>query len=97
METNKRCASNPEAELEKMEFLILFNTEAVKTLDSSNTPIIRNSYIKNFDFNPQKRYELQSVINRGVIDENRGLYRTESADFYQLDLNKLVESPNSSQ
>lgn len=61
-------------ELEKMELVLLYNTESFNKQDDSNDPFTRESLVRNFDFNPSKRYKLDAVITQATIDENLGLY-----------------------
>ena len=75
-----------------MELVILFNTESFNKFGGSETLVNRNSVIRHFDFNAYRKYELKSEITRGVIEENFGLYRTSSTDFYQLEVSTLIES-----
>ena len=77
-----------------MEFVILYSTENFNKDDGSKDPITRDSVIKHFEFNPEKKYEIKSVITQATIDEHRGLYETSTANFYTYDVGTLVESPN---
>ena len=45
-----------------MELIVLYNTEDFNKKDPSTAPVTRDSVIRHFDFNPNKRYELKSVI-----------------------------------
>ena len=58
----KTCVADPVAELAKMELIVLYNTEDFNKKDPSTAPVTRDSVIRHFDFNPNKRYELKSVI-----------------------------------
>ena len=73
-----------------MELVLLYNTERFKKSDPSRDPIIRESVIKVYDFVPTKRYELKTTVLRGTIDENRGLYETNSVDFHELQVPKYL-------
>jgi len=55
-------------------------------------PIVRDSVVRHFDFNPVKRYEINSVITKSKIDEKRGLYDKSEQEFYKMDLGTLEES-----
>lgn len=89
------CRTRPdaEAELAKMELVILYNTERYNDNDSSLDPIIRDSVITEYDFNPLKRYELKTSILRSTIDENRALYEKNTVNFYEVNVADLKESP----
>ena len=77
-----------------MELVILYNTEWFNKQNGSTEPVVRDSIIKYFDFNPKKKYEIKSTITKAKIDENRGLIDKSEAEFYQFDLGRLEESPN---
>lgn len=68
------CVSDPVAELEKMELVLLYNTESFNKQDVSKDPVKRESLIKHIDFNPNKRYNINAVITQAIIEENIGLY-----------------------
>ena len=53
---------------------------------------MRDSVVRHFDFNPARRYEINSVITKSKIDENRGLYDKSEQEFYKMDLGTLEES-----
>ena len=97
VDTGKTCLPDAESYLAKMELFILYNTESFNKRDASMDPISRDSVIQHFDFNPAKRYELKSVITQGKVDENRSLYRTSSADFFQMEVGSLKESVDPAQ
>ena len=80
-----------------MELVILYNTEWFNKQNGSTEPVVRDSIIKYFDFNPKKKYEIKSTITKAKIDENRGLIDKSEAEFYQFDLGRLEESPNPDQ
>jgi len=67
-----------------MELVIFYNTERYNRNDASKDPITRDSLVKVYDFSPARRYQINTEIFRGTIKENRGLYETSSADFYEL-------------
>ena len=87
---------DPLAELAKMEIVVLYNTESFDKRDNSREPIRREAVIEHFNFNPGKSYNLEARIQQGVVEENRGLLRTNSATFYELQLGKLTESTDTS-
>ena len=91
---NQDCRADAEDILKKMELIVLYNTEWFDKTDGSTEPIRRDSVIQHFDFNPQKKYEIKSVVTQAKIDENRGLYEKSEVEFYSLDLGTLVESAN---
>lgn len=91
---NKQCIANAEEELAKMELFILYNTEWFNKQDGTTEPIVRDSIIKHFDFNPAKRYEIKSVITQAKINENRGLFEKSESDFFKMELGTLRESAN---
>ena len=68
------CNANPEVELAKMELVVMYNTEKFDKHSVSEFPITRESVIKNYEFNPKKRYELKTHVTRGLVEENRSLY-----------------------
>ena len=87
------CNANPEVELAKMELVIFYNTERFEKSDASEYPIIRESVAEYYALNPTKRYELKTEVVRGLVEENRGLYRTSEASFYELHTFPMKESP----
>jgi len=80
-----------------MELVVLYNTESFNHRVASKDPITRDSVIKVFDFNPEKRYKLKSIVTKGTINENVGLFETRSTDFYDLSMEGLLESTNPAQ
>ena len=93
-EADKTCVEDPIAELAKMELFLLYNTDQFNKNDASTQPVTRDSVILHFEFNPEKKYEIKSVITQGKIDENRGIYSTSSADFFDMKVGQLTESVN---
>jgi len=81
-----------------MELVVLYNTERFTKHDPSRDPVTRDSVVKVYDFVPAKRYVLQTKVMRGTIDENRGLYETNSIDFFDHKVpDVLLESTKTSQ
>ena len=94
------CSGNAASDLEflnKLEFVMFYNTERFNINDSSNEPIIRESYIEYYDFNPEKKYALKSVVNRGQVVDERGLFSQTTSDFVSFEAGALVESTDSTQ
>ena len=54
--------SNSVAELEKMQLVVLYNTESFDKHSAEEDPVTRESIVRYFDFNPRKRYNLNSVV-----------------------------------
>ena len=77
-----------------MEFVIFYNTERFNIDDVSEDPIIRNSVVKTFDFNPTKKYVLNSSVTRGRVVEERQLFSRSSRDFFRFEAGELYESIN---
>ena len=84
--TGKTCLADSEAELAKMEIIVLYNTKSFDKRDNSKDPIRREAIIEHFNFNPGKSYDLEARIQQGVVEENRGLLRKNEATFYELQL-----------
>ena len=74
--------ADPLAELAKMEMFVLYNTESFNKRDGSSDPIQRNSIIEHYNFYPGKKYELTAKVRQGIIEESRGLFETNSAEFF---------------
>ena len=91
------CIANPEAELQKMELMLFYNTERFDKRSSDLVPVARDSVVRHFDFNPSKKYEMKAVITQGNVDQNLGLFQTSSAEFFQMDLGSLTESTSITQ
>ena len=77
-----------------MELIILYDTEYFDKKNGSTDPIVRDSVIRQFDFDSSKKYEIKSVITQAKLDENRGLYEKSESEFFQMELGKLELSPN---
>ena len=43
-----------------MELVVMYDTERFDRKNASRDPVIRDSVIKAFEFDPQKRYELKT-------------------------------------
>lgn len=54
------CRADAAAELQKMELVVMYDTERFDRKNASRDPVIRDSVIKAFEFDPQKRYELKT-------------------------------------
>lgn len=62
IDKKKTCVENPLEELKKMELIFLYNSERFNRKDFSTDPIIRESVIEHYLFDPEKKYELKPVI-----------------------------------
>lgn len=71
------CSSDAATDLaflNKLELVLLYSTERFNIDDVSDDPILRDSAVEVYDFNPSKRYTLKSTVNRGQVVDERQLF-----------------------
>ena len=98
--SSSSCSEDAIADLEflnKLELVLLYNSERFNINDSTNEPIVRESIIGHYDFNPQKKYALKSTVNRGQVVDERGLFSRTTSDFFGFEAGELRESTDSAQ
>ena len=89
------CSTDPAADLtflNKLEMVMMYNTERFNIANDSEDPIIRDSDIKIFNFDPTKKYQLKNTITRGEIIDEQGMFTEVLSDFYSFKAGELVES-----
>ena len=98
--SSSSCSGNAASDLEflnKLEFVLLYNSERFDINDSTKEPIIRESVMEYYDFNPEKKYALKSSVNRGSMVDERGLFSRTTSDFFGFEAGELVETTDNTQ